>query len=107
MQEEDIDDRRFLAIVRDLASGEKPEMWRHKLDSLYPPPYWVMAWDVVHNLGDLDEAAVLAKAQSLIDRGLLYGCACGCRGDFELSTKGDAFLDAPSAPPSTDEGTNR
>lgn len=27
---------------------------------------------------------VLAKARRLIDRGLIEGCACGCRGDFAL-----------------------
>lgn len=26
---------------------------------------------------------VLAKARKLVLRGLLSGCACGCRGDFE------------------------
>lgn len=30
---------------------------------------------------------VLAKAAKLIRRGLLHGCACGCRGDFEIPEK--------------------
>ena len=29
---------------------------------------------------------VLAKAKSLIRRGLIDGCACGCRGDWERTT---------------------
>jgi hypothetical protein len=31
---------------------------------------------------------VLAKMRSLIKKGLVSGCACGCRGDFELTRKG-------------------
>ena len=31
---------------------------------------------------------VLAKLRSLIRRGLITGCACGCRGDFEITDKG-------------------
>ncbi len=27
---------------------------------------------------------VLAKARKLIDRGIMDGCPCGCRGDFEI-----------------------
>lgn len=31
---------------------------------------------------------VTAKAKSLIRRGLIDGCGCGCRGDFEILPKG-------------------
>jgi hypothetical protein len=34
----------------------------------------------------------LAKMRSLIKRGLVSGCACGCRGDFEITDEGKAFL---------------
>ena len=33
-----------------------------------------------------------AKMRSLIRRGLVDGCACGCRGDFELIDKRRAAL---------------
>ena len=36
----------------------------------------------------------LAKMRQLIRRGLVDGCGCGCRGDFELSRKGREFLAA-------------
>jgi hypothetical protein len=39
---------------------------------------WVMIWDL--------------KLQSLIDRKLIDGCTCGCRGDFELTPAGRASL---------------
>jgi hypothetical protein len=34
----------------------------------------------------------LAKMRSLIDRGLVSGCHCGCRGDFEITEKGELWL---------------
>jgi len=34
----------------------------------------------------------LAKMRQLIRRGLVDGCACGCRGDFELTDKGREYL---------------
>jgi hypothetical protein len=34
-----------------------------------------------------------AKIGQLIRRGLVDGCACGCRGDFYLSDKGRQFLE--------------
>lgn len=32
---------------------------------------------------EVPQKVVLAKARKLIKRGLVSGCACGCRGDFE------------------------
>jgi hypothetical protein len=34
----------------------------------------------------------LAKMKSLIKRGLVDGCACGCRGDFQITREGKQFL---------------
>lgn len=34
----------------------------------------------------------LAKMKQLLKRGLVDGCGCGCRGDFEITDKGLAFL---------------
>lgn len=31
------------------------------------------------------EKLALAKMKSLIRRGMVTGCGCGCRGDFELA----------------------
>ena len=37
---------------------------------------------------------VLAKMKTLIRRGLVKGCTCGCRGDFEITEKGESLLDS-------------
>mgnify|MGYP001557831307 FL=1 len=38
------------------------------------------------------EKVMLAKCASLIRRGLIDGCACGCRGDFRITEKGRELL---------------
>jgi hypothetical protein len=38
---------------------------------------------------------VRSKMQSLVSRGLVDGCVCGCRGDFELTPKGRVALTKP------------
>lgn len=40
----------------------------------------------------------LAKMRSLINRGLVDGCACGCRGDFVLTEKGIDYLEGRTTP---------
>ncbi len=40
------------------------------------------------------EKVMLAKCASLIRRGLMDGCACGCRGDFVITPAGRTWLDA-------------
>lgn len=38
---------------------------------------------------------IQAKWSSLLRRGLIGGCDCGCRGDFEITDKGLALLGKP------------
>jgi len=35
---------------------------------------------------------MLAKMRQLMRRGLVSGCGCGCRGDFEITDKGREWL---------------
>ena len=35
----------------------------------------------------------IAKMKTLIRRGLINGCTCGCRGDYELTEKGRKLLE--------------
>ena len=41
---------------------------------------------------------VLSKIKSLIRRGLVDGCGCGCRGDFALTEKGKSLLTQKTLP---------
>jgi len=47
-------------------------------------PHWSSLWDVERALPEWPAKVVRAKLAGLIRRGLLRGCACGCRGDFEF-----------------------
>lgn len=38
------------------------------------------------------EKLIIAKMRSLMRRGLVTGCGCGCRGDFEITDKGEYYL---------------
>ena len=38
------------------------------------------------------EKVVLGKMRMLMRRGLVTGCDCGCRGDFEITDKGQQWL---------------
>lgn len=62
----DIPDQTFLDTVRACGRGRSG---------------WAMEWDVTARLG-YPRKVVLAKARKLIKRGLMDGCACGCRGDW-------------------------
>jgi len=41
-------------------------------------------WDVQEALSQFPPKVVLAKLRSAVKRGLLKGCTCGCRGEFEI-----------------------
>jgi hypothetical protein len=65
---------------------------------------WVMLYEL-QAAPAFPEKVVRAKLAALIRRGLLSGCTCGCRGDFEITAAGEALLDAPQPPPApTDTG---
>lgn len=36
----------------------------------------------------------MAKMRRLIYRGLVSGCGCGCRGDYEITEKGIEYLNS-------------
>lgn len=46
--------------------------------------HWANRSDIARLFPDMPEKVVLAKLRTLIKRGLIDGCACGCRGDFTL-----------------------
>jgi hypothetical protein len=44
------------------------------------------------------EKLMLSKMNTLIRRGLVDGCPCGCRGDFEIAAKGIEWLKLNTTP---------
>jgi hypothetical protein len=45
---------------------------------------WNVHAELETDVGPIPERLFLAKARGLMARGLLGGCACGCRGDYHL-----------------------
>lgn len=41
---------------------------------------------------DTPDKIRIAKMAKLIKRGLVSGCGCGCRGDYEITPKGTEWL---------------
>lgn len=68
MKTSDIPDEAFLAAVQ--AVHDSKHMW-------------AATWEISEAL-NVPIKLVLSKARRLINRGVLDGCACGCRGDFEI-----------------------
>lgn len=53
---------------------------------------WTMLCELqgVSELADIPEKVLRAKMRSLLKRGLVTGCACGCRGDYNITDAGEA-----------------
>lgn len=45
-------------------------------------PSWAHQWDMQEAHPGIPPKVLLAKCRSLIKRGVIDGCPCGCRGDF-------------------------
>ena len=98
MKAADIDDAAFLDIVRRYNEGddETPAMTAIRERNGYPDRgRWAFVWDVAEAL-DVPGKVAEAKGAKLIKRGLMTGCDAKhwCRGDYELTAVGYAFLEA-------------
>jgi hypothetical protein len=59
---------------------------------------WVNRWDFDGTpYTDLPDNLFRAKMGQLIKRGLITGCACQCRGDWEITIKGLLFISENAA----------
>lgn len=96
MQCKDIPDEPVLRFLADLPWNSMGSMrWQSKGtwfgDETYFPDN-----SVLHAMpSGTPEKLGLAKMRMLMRRGLVDGCPCGCRGDFELTDKGRAFIGKP------------
>lgn len=79
MQCKDIPDVPVLAFLRSL-SGQRANWYAGERNVASAMP------------ANTPAKLVLAKMRMLLKRGLVNGCGCGCRGDFELTDLGRAYL---------------
>lgn len=82
MQAKDIPDEPILALLANLPPW--PDGMARRWGTMWPG-----GEASVHDVmpAGTPEKVALAKMRSMIRRGLVLGCACGCRGDFELPGK--------------------
>lgn len=81
MQCKDIPDLPILGFIYSLdhhANCFPPEQFPDSVRNAMPP--------------GVPSKLAYAKMRSLIRRGLVDGCCCGCRGDFELTDAGWALV---------------
>jgi hypothetical protein len=74
MQTKDITD----ATVLDAIAAVRVKDW-----TPWRPP-WPSLSDVQSYLNDIHPKLVLSKLRSMVKRGVILGCGCGCRGNFEI-----------------------
>lgn len=68
MQTKDIADDAVLAVIDDVRAREGR---------------WTLTYDIEAALPDVPHKVIVAKMRSMLRRGLVTGCGCGCRGDFQ------------------------
>lgn len=102
MQAKDIPDEAILDIVRMFNEGRQPQKvipgrmaWAGTAGEFWipdyvlePHPMWCLTYDLEERMPDVPPKVILAKCRSLILRGKMHGCYCGCRGDFYLDGYG-------------------
>lgn len=85
MQCKDIPDQPIIEFVWDVNNRDRWANWISGDDvdvhAVFPP--------------GVPDKLVLAKMRKLIGKGLLDGCACGCRGDFVVTMKGCEVIGRP------------
>lgn len=81
MQAKDISDESVLAAIERVA---KPGSTDGYMGLAPSASRWDIAWQLG---GDLPEKVLLAKLRTMVRRGVLEGCTCGCRGDFHILAK--------------------
>lgn len=86
MKTKDIPDRPILEYLAN-NQGEWTMLWcgHLKKDLEVKDVYYAMPENT-------HEKLALSKMRSLYKRGLIDGCPCGCRGDWEITDKGLAYI---------------
>lgn len=71
MQAKDLSDYELISLIKDLSDNGLKTTWATR-------------FDIERSWPKIPPKVIRAKLKSLIKRGLVDGCVCGCRGDFEV-----------------------
>jgi hypothetical protein len=69
MKAADVSDEAVIGAVRNRGQYPNLGLLRHELEAAFP---------------DVPPKVLRAKVRKLIRRGVIDGCACGCRGEFVM-----------------------
>lgn len=78
VQAKHIDERAILQFIGDLDENLRATHWQGYANSIP---------------SDAPPKVLLAKLAAMKRRGLIDGCACGCRGDWQITNAGCAALE--------------
>lgn len=79
MQTKDLDTNEMLDVI-DKLSTSKEYPWDDYTKDKHP----VFIDDIFTCYPKVPQKLIVSKLRNLIKKGLITGCACGCRGDFEV-----------------------
>lgn len=65
-------------LLRGVIGYSMPHYWA----TIPTEQVWANLSYIREELSDFPPKVVLAKLKSMVKRGLIHGCTCGCRGDF-------------------------
>ena len=91
IQAKHIPDAMMLKVIKQLEGVPKMFAYPGGI-SIYEPQQHttVMISDICNLYPSIPPKVILAKLRTLEKRGLIDGCACGCRGDFKVIEKDKA-----------------
>lgn len=94
MQAKDIRDADLLELIRRLSNGFPVAFNDFGVYRSFKSSS-ATVFDIESLWGTIPPKVIRAKLKSLLKRGLITGCVCGCRGDFEVV---DMIKEANSTP---------
>lgn len=94
MQAKDIPDDDLLELIKRLSNGLPVAYLNRDAYEGFRSP-WANRYAIEAIWPSIPPKVIRAKLKSLVKRGLVSGCVCGCRGDFEVI---DMIKEANSTP---------
>lgn len=83
-QAKDIPQQALYDLIKGLRGVPKPYRSYPGLTWYDNKTRWVMRDELCAAWPEIPPKVIIAKARNMIAKGIIDGCPCGCRGDFEI-----------------------
>jgi hypothetical protein len=88
IQAKHIPDAVMLSIIKQMEGMHTMIAYPDNIKIFEPEPYTtVYLRDICNFYPSIPPKVIQAKLRGMVKRGLIDGCACGCRGDFKVIVK--------------------